>query len=81
MSVKIRGKANKAPIKVINEKFDEDKLAQYVIDLIFWMHDGFNLHKGKVPSEGNFIVSPSVVVKVISRIRTRSNVSSNGETT
>ena len=63
------GKDEAAPVKVVRGKFDESKLAQYVIDVIFWMHDGFNFHTEKVPPKENFIVSPSVVVKVVSRIK------------
>ena len=54
---------------MIRGKFDETKLAQYVIDVMFWMHDGFNIDEGYVPAEGNLIISPQVVLNVIERIK------------
>lgn len=49
----------------MNVKFDEDKLVQYVIDVLFWMHDGFNLDPEKIPSETNLVLSPRVVLNAI----------------
>lgn len=51
----------------MNEIFNPEKLSQYVIDVIFFMHDGFNLnHRGKLDS--THVLSPQVVVNTIDRL-------------
>ena len=48
----------------MNEAFNPDKLAHYVMELIFFMHDRYNFYPyyGK---ECKYVVSPQVVVNTI----------------
>lgn len=64
-------KSNSAPTKKMNEAFNPAKLAHYVIELIFFMHDRLNFYPyyGK---DCKYVVSPQVVVNTISNLERRS---------
>ena len=42
-----------------------------MIDLIYEMHDGFNLNLEEVPPKEGFVVSPQVVVETISLLKSK----------
>ena len=42
-----------------------------MIDLIYEMHDGFNLNLEEVPPKEGFVASPQVVVETISLLKSR----------